>query len=194
MKNIVYYDKNAQNYFDSTKDADFASTREILLKYLHPGDHILDLGCGSGRDSKAFIDLEYKVTALDGSKKLCELASKLINQEVICKDYYQIDDVNIYNAIWACASLLHLTNDELLEVINILTRALMEDGYFYLCFKYGTLEREDSNNRHFNDMTEEKFNELLQQLEHLKLLEYIVKGNTLQRENAWLNIVLQKTR
>lgn len=34
--------------------------------YVEPGGHILDVGCGSGRDAKYFIDKGYQVTAFDG--------------------------------------------------------------------------------------------------------------------------------
>ncbi len=192
---IHYYEENALKYFNSTKDLDFDFNRQILLKYLKAGNYIFDVGCGSGRDSKAFINLGYKVRALDGSKELCTLATQLIEQEVICKNYYQINDINLYDAIWACASLVHLTNEELLEVIKILSKSLKLNGYFYMCFKYGFEEREDViNDRHFNDMTEDKFNDILKQIKNLKLLEYIITSDALQRDNVWLNIVLKKIK
>lgn len=60
------------------KNYDF-TIPDIFLSYLRDGDNILDLGCGPGRDSKYFLEHGYKVTAIDGSKKFCDMASKILN-------------------------------------------------------------------------------------------------------------------
>ena len=52
---------------------------EIFLSYLDPEARILDLGCGSGRDSRYFLDQGYKVTSVDGSVKLCAIDSICMN-------------------------------------------------------------------------------------------------------------------
>ena len=104
---LEYYNKNANKYNSETLSIEFEEQHNILLKYLKPGDHILDLGCGSGRDSKAFIEKGYKVTAMDGSIELSKIASKNIGQEVICRKFQDLNEDGIYDAVWACASLIH---------------------------------------------------------------------------------------
>ena len=82
-KTLAYYNQFAKAYNETTLTIEFQSKREFLLKYLKPHAHILDLGCGSGRDSKAFLQQGYKVTAMDGSQVLCQLASETIGQHAI---------------------------------------------------------------------------------------------------------------
>jgi 2-polyprenyl-3-methyl-5-hydroxy-6-metoxy-1,4-benzoquinol methylase len=50
--------------------------RQCFLQRLAPGASILDFGCGSGRDTKAFLELGYRVDAVDGSSELCRMASE----------------------------------------------------------------------------------------------------------------------
>jgi 2-polyprenyl-3-methyl-5-hydroxy-6-metoxy-1,4-benzoquinol methylase len=52
-----FYNNNAQPFFDSTKDVDMSHVLSRFIAYLKPGAHILDAGCGSGRDSKTFIGI-----------------------------------------------------------------------------------------------------------------------------------------
>ena len=192
-KTLNYYNQCAEAYNETTLNIEFDSKREMLLKYLRPSAHILDLGCGSGRDSKAFLQNGYQVTAVDGSKELCQIASKNIGQDVICQLFNELDAVNEFDGVWACASLLHLPNNELKETLKRVETALKNDGYFYASFKYGDFEGEREG-RYFNDFTEVSFNTLLKEFPNLELQEAEVTTDVIPgRENvSWLNVVMKK--
>ena len=192
-KTLNYYNQCAQAYNETTLNIEFDSKREMLLKYLQPNAHILDLGCGSGRDSKGFLQKGYKVTAVDGSKELCKIASKNIGQDVICQLFNELDAVNEFDGVWACASLLHLPTNELKQTLKRVEKALKKDGYFYASFKYGDFEGE-RDGRYFNDFTEVSFSTLLKEFPNLELQEVEVTTDVIPgRENvSWLNVIMKK--
>ena len=193
-KTLAYYNQFAKAYNETTLTIEFQSKREFLLKYLKPHAHILDLGCGSGRDSKAFLQQGYEVTAMDGSQVLCQLASETIGQPVKCQLFSELDEINTYDAVWACASLLHLPTIELKQTLKKIEKALKDEGYFYASFKYGEFEgyREE---RFFNDFTEESFKTLLKDIPTLTIIETEVTTDVIPgRENvSWLNLMMKKT-
>lgn len=192
-KTLNYYNQCAEAYNETTLNIEFDSKREMLLKYLQPNAHILDLGCGSGRDSKGFLQNGYKVTAVDGSKELCKIASKNIGQDVICQLFNELDAVNEFDGVWACASLLHLPTNELKQTLKRVEKALKKDGYFYASFKYGDFEGE-RDGRYFNDFTEVSFSTLLKEFPNLELQEVEVTTDVIPgRENvSWLNVIMKK--
>lgn len=87
-----YYNTNAKAYFESTIKADVSFLRDKFINFIPNGGHILDLGCGSGRDSKAFLDMGYQVSALDSSEELCKLARELTGTEVKCTDFMSLSE------------------------------------------------------------------------------------------------------
>jgi 2-polyprenyl-3-methyl-5-hydroxy-6-metoxy-1,4-benzoquinol methylase len=64
---LSYYEANAKRFLRDTRDLDMGSTYGPFLSLLLPGAGILDVGCGSERDSRAFLERGYEVTALDAS-------------------------------------------------------------------------------------------------------------------------------
>lgn len=194
-KTIEYYNKNVELFVSSTKDVEFNKMQNMLLKYLKKGDYILDLGCGSGRDSKAFLEKGFKVVSVDGSKKLCNIASSYIGQEVIFTTFQNFKSDIKFNGIWACASLLHLPYKDLKEVIKNLRNNLKEEGYFYLSFKYGEFEGE-RNGRYFTNMTEKKFRNLIKDILHYEIVEEKITSDARKgrEEEKWLNIILKKVK
>lgn len=154
-----------------------------------------DLGCGSGRDSKAFIQKGYKVTAMDGSSELCKIASNYIGQKVICQEFKDLHDINAFNVVWASASILHTPSVGLPKVISNISNSLKIGGYFYVSFKYGDFEGE-RNGRYFTDFTEKSLSELIEPFPELEIIETVITNDVrIGRENEkWLNIIIIKTK
>lgn len=110
-RTIDYYNKNAEVFFQDTACADMSYLYKQFLPLIPVGGRILDLGCGSGRDSRYFLEQGFQVTAIDGSAELCRLASKYIGQEVLCMVFRDLAFENCFDGVWACASLLHVPRD-----------------------------------------------------------------------------------
>ena len=192
-KTIDFYNKNADEFTNNTIDVEFDSTQNRFLKKLNSGAYILDFGCGSGRDTKYFLSKGFKVDAVDGSEEMCKIASEYTGIEVRNMYFDELDAVDRYDAIWACASVLHLTNDDLLEVLKKVSIALKSEGLLYLSFKYGENE-EERNGRYFNDMTGKKFEEILKELEEFHVREQWISldARPERRNEKWMNLILQK--
>lgn len=192
-KTLEYYNEHAEDFVNSTKSADVSKLYGMFQKYVKVGGKILDLGCGSGRDSKYFMEQGYDVVAVDGSESICELASKYIGREVLCLKFEDIDLEQEFDGIWACASLLHVSKDELPNVLQKLSKALKTNGYIYASFKYGQEER-IKGNRFFNDYTESNLNELFCEENRLKALEWSITEDVREGRagEKWLNVVVGK--
>lgn len=105
---INYYNNNAKEFCEGTLQADMSLCRNMFLKYMVANGHILDAGCGSGRDSKAFQELGCAVSAFDASEEICRFATEYLGQEVQCRRFEDVTEENCYDGIWASASLLHV--------------------------------------------------------------------------------------
>ena len=73
---LSYYNTNAESFVEGTVNVDFSCTQNKFLKKLNERALILDFGCGSGRDTKCFLEKGYLVEAIDGSYELCQIAEK----------------------------------------------------------------------------------------------------------------------
>jgi len=191
---LDYYNKNADAFINNTIDANVENLYKIFQKYVKPGATILDLGCGSGRDSHYFIEQGYNLVAVDGSPQLCQKASAYIKQEVICETFNQLSFSNQFDGIWACSSILHVSLKELPAIFKKIEQALKEEGYLYASFKYGQSSGE-RNGRIFTNFTEESFKTFFKQIEGFEIIEIQVTEDVRKdRSNEkWLNVVLQKT-
>ena len=192
-KTLDFYNNNSKTYIESTLSVDMSHLYNDFLKHIAKCGHILDLGCGSGRDSLEFIKQGYNITAVDGSKELSIAASKLIEQEVICSKFEELQLTEKFHGIWACASLLHINKRDLIQVIKNISSNLEHNGVFYMSFKYGENEYIDEKGRYFNYYTEETFKEMLSQVPNLKIKTIYKSGDTLGGRNnlVWLNIILE---
>jgi superfamily II DNA or RNA helicase/SAM-dependent methyltransferase/SOS-response transcriptional repressor LexA len=148
-----YYKQFAAEFFGSTVGVDMTAIHQRFLAHLKPGAHILDAGCGSGRDAKAFAGAGFQVTAFDASPELARLASAHCGFEVAVRRLEDIDEAEAFDGIWCCASLLHLPLSAIPTTLDRLWCALRPGGTLYVSFKHGTGER-DHGGRRFTDADE----------------------------------------
>ena len=118
--------------FESTFKVDMESLYQPFLRYLPDHAFILDLGCGSGEDTLAFKDKGYQVAATDYSKELVDKASQLTGIDVRFESFYELSELNQYDGIWACASLLHCERKSLPYVLGKILKALKVNSVLYV--------------------------------------------------------------
>lgn len=203
---LKYYDDNAQSFIDNTINVDMLDLYARFEQRLPQGTHarILDLGCGSGRDSIYFASLGHKITAIDGSQKLIDLA-----KNTACKNFVQHLNItrhclrfneiamqpwkNHFDGIWACASLLHVPYAELPDLLTDLLNLLKPDGVLYASFKYGDSERVDDG-RFFCDMDEDRWTKVKEiiRAKHFDISDeeiWLTQDKRTNRTGMWFNVV-----
>lgn len=191
---IDYYNLNAENFIESTQNVDMHQPQDRFLQLLDENASILDFGCGSGRDTRYFLDKGYRVTATDGSAELCRWASDFTGIEVKEMLFGELDEIDIYDGIWACSSILHLPKNELLLVIRKMCDALKSTGVIYTSFKYSDFEGV-RNGRYFTDFTDDSFKEFIAEIPELTIEDDWITDDVRpgRGDEKWLNLILRKS-
>ncbi|WP_285111045.1 class I SAM-dependent methyltransferase [Leclercia adecarboxylata] len=189
---LKYYQDNAQTFFDGTVNVDMSSLYETFTKHLAPGARVLDAGCGSGRDAKAFLEMGYQVEAFDASPAMVELAREHTGLPVQLMTFADVEWKEEFDGIWCCASLLHVPAVELPDVMRRLADALKPGGVWYVSFKYGDGERE-VDGRRFTDMDEVGLRALVEFVAEIKVVGiWLTKDKRPRKDEFWINGIIVK--
>ena len=190
---IEYYERNAERFFRDTVDVDMSELYRHFLPHVPLGGRILDAGCGSGRDTRHFLQRGFQVEAFDASAEMCRLATKLTGTTVELKTFDQVDSVAVFDAVWACASLLHICRNNIDDVLAKLTRALKPNGIMFASFKLRDGEWEKGG-RDFNGYDERSFRLLMAKHPSLAVQSTWVSDDVRPSRSGenWLNVLLRK--
>lgn len=189
---LDFYNDPQNHYAEETLSADMRDAYSRFLRHIPAGGMVMDLGCGSGRDSLFFINKGFRVTPIDGSYKMCDEAEKLIGYRPRQLTFDQLDYEGCFDGVWACASLLHVSGRELPDVLRRIAAALKPEGVLYASWKYGDSERTDpASHRFFCDMNEGRLTDMLNGVADLDLVEMWRSDDALAagRAQVWMNVV-----
>lgn len=190
---IAFYEENATAYFKSSIDADLTHLYPSLLNLLPSAAKILDAGCGSGRDSKYFKENGYKVSAFDASATLSRLASKYSGINVKTDRFESIQYNNEFDAVWACASLVHLNPSALSLSLKKLAKACKDGGFIFASFKATNSESNDERN--FCHYEIKDIEPIISSLPSISVHRYWHTDDSLNRINTnWLNLLLKVSK
>ena len=133
------------------------------------------------------------MTAVDGSEQLCKLASEVIRQKVLHLRFCDLNFHEEFDAVWACASLLHVEKGQMTAVLQRVFQSIKPGGVLYASYKYGDTQR-IKENRLFNDYMERDLEMLFSGIDGAVVKEWWISGDVrAERKNErWLNVVVRK--
>ena len=134
QKTIAHYDQNAFSYDEGTKDHDVSQNIDALLSAIktEPPFHILDFGCGPGRDLQSFTKLGHVAIGLEGSKQAAQIARTKSGCEILVQDFFNLSlPDNTFDGIFANALLFHIPNHILPKVLSNLWACLKPNGILF---------------------------------------------------------------
>ena len=186
-----YYENNAERYAAETFSADMSEQYQSFLPLLKKGAKILDVGSGSGRDASYFQKQGYQVTALEPSKNLGREIRKVFSGELVCSDIQNYRPTERYDGIWACASLIHLQEEEVLQFFEKIDQYLNDNGIIYISGKNGLSTGKVEDGRFFLEFTEQLVEKILTVNKQLKQEQlWYTEDVSGRRGFRWLNVVL----
>jgi len=158
---VAVYDKQVADYVELTNTEEPDESLVAFIARLPEQAHVLDLGCGPGASAAAMKEAGLIVDATDASAEMVRVANKLFDLGARVAMFQDIDDVDLYDGIWANFSLLHATEDEFIEILPRLHRALKPDGFLFLGMKIGDGLTRDRLGRRYTYYSENRLTELL---------------------------------
>lgn len=193
---IDYYNKNGEEYAEKTLHLQLNDQWLEFTTHIKPKGKILDIGCGSGRDMIKFQQLGFFTEGLEASPVMARIARQNSGSVVHEIPIEKMTFNEQFDGVWACASLLHVHEDNLLLVFEKIFTSLKSDGCFYFSLKHGKGQIRHDDERLFVYYNESRLRGLLNKFNYINTLRIWTSEDSAQRAgNLWMNciIIIKKT-
>ena len=192
---LQHYDRRAEQFWQGTRDHDVSQNIAALLRYIEatPPYAILDLGCGPGRDLKAFAELGHIAVGLEGSTRLAAMARASGGYEVWEQDFLKLDlPDNRFDGVFANASLFHVPSQELPRVLLELHATLKPRGVLFSSNPHGHNEEGWAGARYVAYHDLETWRRFMQAADFLELAHYYRPAGLPREQQPWLASVWRR--
>ena len=204
----VDYKEQTKQSYDATAEDYHANTLKLLpevkarsfLSHLPAQAKILDVGCGSGRDAGYFVEKGHAVTGIDIAPKMIGLARVLVPEATFAVGDIEttLFTMNFFDGVWASASLLHVSKQEMPAVLQKIHSTLKPGGVFYISMKKGEGETLQPDERYggvpkfWNYMDDQELIAMLIN-QGFEILEHDVhEKSTSYQTHPWISVVCKK--
>ena len=196
-KTIETYNQIAKIYADYTFNRLFQYNLNEFNSIIPKDAKILDIGCGSGRDVQYFLDYNLNPIGIDISHEMInEAKTRVPNGDFKKMDMRNLKfKENTFDALWACASLLHISRKELPKVLQNLNKIIKPNGILFIALKEGEgskIIREQKYNdlpRLFVYYNKPEIEKLINENGFSIIKSEIEKGT---EKTNWINILCKK--
>ena len=188
------YDTNAKEFIESWLSADMHDQYKVFETLVPQGGKILDGGCGSGRDSLYFLQKGYTVDAFDPSDEMIKYASEFTGLKVKKQKWEDLDAKDAYDAIWASASLYHVSRGDMASVFEKIAAALKSKGILFASFRDEDKDFVDSEGRALTSFNKDTFTSFLSPLDLFDIVAMTERKDSRKnkQDEIWLFALLRK--
>ena len=120
----------------------FLKNSKEFIKNIPSGGKILDLGCGTGRDSRWFSEKGFDVTGVDFSKEMLKIAKRIAPKaKFILQDISRLEIKEKFDGVWCSFVLLHSRKKDIFSILKKIRRLLKKNGVLFVATREGAGER-----------------------------------------------------
>ncbi len=190
---LAFYDANAADYTTVRPDAPSPELMDFAAR-LAPGALILELGCGAGQDAAALEARGFRVDACDGSTAMAAIASERLGRAVPVMRFEELEVDRRYDAVVACASLLHVPRAGLTDVLRRIHAALKPGGWHFASFKTADVPGRDRFGRYYNYLDQPLADAAYRAAGDWRSIDYVERDGLgyLSAPARWLRVTAQR--
>ncbi|WP_045222090.1 class I SAM-dependent methyltransferase [Desulfonatronum thioautotrophicum] len=160
-----------------------------LTRHVPAPAHVLDVGCGSGRDLLWMKQRGYNLLGLERSPGLAKLARTHAGCEVLCADFDSFDFTTLsVDAVILIGALVHVPKDRFPATLARILQALMPGGHVLLTMKQGGGVSTAGDGRVFVLWRDEELREVFSGM-GLAVVEAFTNTSVLGTGEVWLGYV-----
>ncbi|WP_249679054.1 class I SAM-dependent methyltransferase [Pseudomonas abieticivorans] len=192
---VGHYNQVADDFREGTRDHDVSQNIEALLRHIQaPAPvHVLDFGCGPGRDLRTFTRLGHIAVGLDGSERFATMARQDSSCEVLHQNFLQLDlPAGRFDGIFANAVLFHIPRQELPRVLGQLHATLKDGGVLFSSNPRGDNQEGWNGERYASYHDLAAWQALLTQAGFVELEHYYRPAGLPRDQQPWLASVWRK--
>jgi len=194
---IAYYDEKADEYYRKTHRIDMTDVYQKFKEVL-PSEtqrFILDAGCGTGRDTRYFIKSGFRVKSFDASEQMVRYCNMYPFAFCEQRTFSDVNELEAFHGVWACASLLHLDSDDFYGALTKLVYALKPLGALYFSIKARPeVESHSKDGREFFYYNREKVENFLEGLGMERISIWNNDGKKEGNPTEFINFLYKKPR
>lgn len=191
---LKYYEDTYLEYDRFSSSIDMSEQWKSFESMLPSGGKVLDLGCGTGRDIKHFLQMGFIVEGVEPSLAMANHVRLKTGVKIFDLAAEQIAFVEEYDGIWACASLMHMHKDAFFDTLPKIVKSLKPGGYFYFSLKEGVGEARNVDGRLFSFYKADEITDLLSGLANTQIVkQWVSKDLAGRSETQWLNALVKRS-
>ncbi len=159
---VAFYDRAAAGAGGLHADGPPDPVLQRFIDALPPAAAVLDLGCGHGIASAHLARAGHRVTGLDASAALLDVARRLApDAHFVRGGFDDLDATAAYDGVWANFALLHAPRAAMPDHLAAIARALRPGGLFHLSMLLGAADKRDRHGRAYSYFAQDELDRLL---------------------------------